>query len=83
MLNEEVKRFIHLVDEIVHVVEVDDFLAIFRIPEQVIIVVDFIKGNHQFSRNQKVDRVTAIAQSVEGVEQVELRLVQAASMFVE
>ena len=37
----------------------------------------------QFSQNQRVDRVSALAQSVPGVEQVELRLVQPASMFVE
>jgi putative ABC transport system permease protein len=36
-----------------------------------------------FRNNQKVDRVTNFAQSVEGVERVELRLVQAANMFVE
>jgi putative ABC transport system permease protein len=37
----------------------------------------------QFRQNQRVDRVTALAQSVPGVEQVELQLVQAASMFNE
>jgi putative ABC transport system permease protein len=36
-----------------------------------------------FRKNQKVDRVTTFAQTVPGVEQVELRLVQSASMFVE
>ena len=36
-----------------------------------------------FGRNQKVDSVTAFAQTVPGVEQVELRLVQSASMFLE
>jgi putative ABC transport system permease protein len=37
----------------------------------------------QFRQNQRVDRVTTLAQSVPGVEQVELQLVQAASMFNE
>jgi putative ABC transport system permease protein len=37
----------------------------------------------QFSQNQRVDRVTALAHSVPGVEQVELRLVQPASMYAE
>ncbi|MBN1454425.1 MAG: ABC transporter permease [Anaerolineales bacterium] len=36
-----------------------------------------------FGRNQRVDRVTAYAQSIQGVEQVELRLIQGASMYVE
>jgi len=36
-----------------------------------------------FNKNQKIDIVTAFAQTVPGVEQVELRLVQSASMFVE
>jgi putative ABC transport system permease protein len=36
----------------------------------------------QFRQNERADRVTAIAQSVPGVEQVELNLVQSASMFV-
>jgi len=37
----------------------------------------------QFRQNQRVDRVTTLAQTVPGVEQVELQLVQAASMFNE
>jgi len=37
----------------------------------------------QFDHNQRVDRVSSLAQSMPGVEQVELRLVQPASMFVE
>ena len=37
----------------------------------------------QFRQNQRADRVTTFAQSVPGVEQVELQLVQAASMFKE
>jgi putative ABC transport system permease protein len=36
-----------------------------------------------FGQNQKADIVTTFAQTVPGVEQVELRLVQSASMFVE
>ena len=36
----------------------------------------------QFDQNEKVDRVASLAESVEGVEQVELQLVQSASMFV-
>jgi putative ABC transport system permease protein len=37
----------------------------------------------QFRQNQRVDRVTTFAQSMPGVDQVELQLVQAASMFKE
>lgn len=37
----------------------------------------------QFSQNQRGDRVSALAQSVPGVEQVELQFVQPASMFAE
>ena len=36
-----------------------------------------------FGRNQRVDRVTTFAQSIPGVEQVELRFIQGASMYVE
>jgi len=36
-----------------------------------------------FAKNQKADSVTTFAQTLPGVEQVELRLVQSASMFVE
>jgi putative ABC transport system permease protein len=36
-----------------------------------------------FDRNQKIDSISVFAQTVPGVEQVELRLVQSASMFVE
>jgi putative ABC transport system permease protein len=36
-----------------------------------------------FSKNQRVDRVTTFAESIPGVEQVELRLIQGASMYVE
>jgi putative ABC transport system permease protein len=35
----------------------------------------------QFNGNQRADRVLSIVQSVPGVEQSELRLVQAASMY--
>ncbi len=36
-----------------------------------------------FGKNQRVDSVTNFAQSIPGVEQVELRLIQSASMYVE
>jgi putative ABC transport system permease protein len=36
----------------------------------------------QFAQNERVSHVLPLAESVQGVEQVELRLVQAASMFV-
>jgi putative ABC transport system permease protein len=36
-----------------------------------------------FGQNQRVDTVSTFAQSVPGVEQVELRLIQSASMYVE
>lgn len=37
----------------------------------------------QFNQNQRVDQVTTLALSVPGVEEVELRLVQPASMYLE
>ncbi len=36
-----------------------------------------------FSKNQRADQVTSIAQTVPGVEQVELRFIQSASMYLE
>ncbi len=42
----------------------------------------FFDTTIQFTKNERIDRVKMLAHSVAGVDQVELRLIQAASMYV-
>ena len=78
-----------LMTQLVLVAAGSAFLMVMSLNSSLALTLDnfFKRQNYetviQFRQNQRADRVTALAQTVPGVEQVELQLVQAASMFNE
>ncbi|MGD8402473.1 MAG: ABC transporter permease [Anaerolineales bacterium] len=78
-----------LMTQLVLVAAGSSFLMIMSLNSSIILTLDnfFRRQDYEstlyFDRNQRADRVRIFAQSVPGVEQVELRLIQGANMYVE
>ncbi len=77
-----------LLTQVVLVTAGSAFLMIMSLNSSLAATLDHIFARHrydttlQFSRNERLDRVEMLARSVAGVDQVELRLNQAASLYV-
>jgi putative ABC transport system permease protein len=77
-----------LLTELVLITAGSSFLAVMSLNSSIGLTMDRIYGRSrydsiiQFAGNQRVERVSTVANAVQGVDQVELHLVQSASMFV-